>query len=185
MAAITGFLVFGASLAFLFFNYPPARIFMGDSGSLFLGVMASLLPFYSFPSVETRGFVLLFAATLFIIPILDTLAAIFRRNRKNQPFYTPDQEHLHHKLLTCGASNKTILTILYGITFLGAISVYWRILTGTAISMAAILSVWIGTLLFFYYMHRKVNSRSCSYRDVGGADGSDGSEDSTAEQENR
>ncbi len=162
IGAIVGFLVFGASLAFLFFNYPPARIFMGDSGSLFLGVMAAILPFYSLPSAETRGFVLLFAATLFIIPILDTLAAIFRRNRKQRPFYTPDQEHLHHKLLACGASNKTILTILYGITFLSAVTVYWWILTRTTIAMVALLSVWVGTLYLFFHMHSRSNGHSCN-----------------------
>ncbi len=153
--AVVGFLVFGSSLAFLYYNYPPARIFMGDSGSLYLGVMAAVLPFYTLQPAKSNGYLLLLAATIFIIPIFDTLAAILRRRRKGLAFYMPDQEHLHHKLLAFGLSNKAILAVVYGITILASLSVYWWVLSAKILAMGAILLVWIATLLFFLVLHYK------------------------------
>jgi len=88
----------GAILGFLFFNFPPAAVFMGDSGSLFLGFILAILPLLGrIRSPMQTG--LLPAITICFIPLLDTLAAIIRRWRRGVSFFTADRYHLHHKFL--------------------------------------------------------------------------------------
>lgn len=159
VGALVAFLGFGSTLAFLFFNFPPAKIFMGDSGSLFLGIMASLLPFYAFPAEETEGMVLALTVTPFIIPILDTISAILRRIRKRMAFYIPDQEHIHHKLLDRGYSTRVILIIMYGITLLASLSAYWYVVSNSYAAMAVMLVVWAATAGWFITLHYRRQSK--------------------------
>ncbi len=110
-AAMCAFALFGSLAGFLVYNLPPAKLFMGDSGSMFLGYFLSILPLFAFSSANSEK-ALPFAMTLVLIPIFDTIGAIIRRKRKNAPFHAPDKEHLHHKLLNFGWSNRTILLVI-------------------------------------------------------------------------
>ncbi len=126
----------GAILGFLFFNFPPASIFMGDSGSLFLGFMMAILPLIgrSGTAMETG---LVPAITICLIPILDTFAAILRRWRRGVSFFTPDKFHLHHKLLNLGFSARQILAIIYCLCVL----LGFGVLVGVYVS--PVLSFWL------------------------------------------
>jgi UDP-GlcNAc:undecaprenyl-phosphate GlcNAc-1-phosphate transferase len=106
--------VSGASLGFLYYNFNPAKIFLGDSGSLSLGILwASLTIVGTLKTSITAVFVPLLILGL---PILDTLVAIFRRFGKGKNIFVPDKEHLHHQLLKLGFSQKKAVLLLYLVT---------------------------------------------------------------------
>jgi len=106
----------GALLGFLVFNFNPATIFMGDSGSMFIGfVLATSALFGSKGSTAIGLLVPILALGL---PIMDTLLAIVRRFVSRQPIFTADRGHIHHKLLEMGVTHRRAVLILYGISVL-------------------------------------------------------------------
>jgi UDP-GlcNAc:undecaprenyl-phosphate GlcNAc-1-phosphate transferase len=116
-------LLAGATLGFLRFNFPPARIFMGDVGSHFLGLTlaaASLLE----NRKETAAVTLLFPLVAMGLPIADSLLAFVRRARHGQPVFRADSEHIHHRLLRLGLSPRAALFVLwYLCAYLGVMAV--------------------------------------------------------------
>jgi UDP-GlcNAc:undecaprenyl-phosphate/decaprenyl-phosphate GlcNAc-1-phosphate transferase len=102
----------GALLGFLVFNFNPASIFLGDSGSLVLGFLLGC-----FGILWTRKSVTLadMAAPLIAlaIPLLDTVLSIFRRFLRAQPIFKPDRSHIHHRLLALGLSQRQAVLLLY------------------------------------------------------------------------
>ncbi|MFZ2636480.1 MAG: MraY family glycosyltransferase [Rectinemataceae bacterium] len=125
--ALIAFALCGACLGFLVHNFPfprrSARIFMGDSGSLFLGYALAVLPLaVSAPApaaaaatAATKIIGLLVPFTVLAIPILDTLNAIRRRTKAHVSFATADRRHIHHILLGLGLSVWHILALLYSV----------------------------------------------------------------------
>jgi len=113
MPALIAFALLGAVLGFLAFNLPPARIFMGDSGSLLLGFVLAVIPLMG-GTRSTSIFDIFGPATILLIPIIDTIAAIARRVKAGRPIYKPDKDHIHHKLMALGLKETSILLILYG-----------------------------------------------------------------------
>ncbi|MDX9800111.1 MAG: MraY family glycosyltransferase [Spirochaetia bacterium] len=106
------FALMGAVSGFLVFNFPPAKIFMGDSGSLFLGFSLAVIPLINKTShVSSKIFFM--PLIILAIPALDMIAAILRRKRRNLPISSPDREHIHHKLIDFGLSQKKILLVIY------------------------------------------------------------------------
>ena len=104
--------VIGALLGFLRFNFPPAKIYMGDGGAYFLGFLVGLI------SIETshKGTVvaaLTAPALALALPILDTTLALLRRAMKGLPLFRPDLEHIHHKLVKRGVTRTRAVLILY------------------------------------------------------------------------
>ncbi len=130
VVAVVAFSLAGAVAGFLLFNLPPARIFMGDSGSLFLGHILAVIPLLGLNAFPSRpGLAMMVPATVLIIPILDTVSAIFRRTRRGLPIHTPDREHLHHKLLDLSLTNRQILLVIYlYMAVLGSLCVAYRFL---------------------------------------------------------
>jgi UDP-GlcNAc:undecaprenyl-phosphate/decaprenyl-phosphate GlcNAc-1-phosphate transferase len=102
----------GACIGFLFFNWHPARVFMGDSGSNFLGFTLAAL---SVLSVSKGAIVLALVVPLaaLAIPIVDTAWAIVRRRLRGRSIATPDTEHLHHRLLDFGLSPRETAVVFY------------------------------------------------------------------------
>lgn len=135
-----------STLAFLKYNFYPAKIFMGDSGSLFLGYMLAGMSIIGL----TKGAAVfsMFVPVLILgIPIFDTLFAIVRRFINNQPIFGADKEHLHHRLLAIGLSQKQTVLIIYGVNcFLGASAVLITFLT-TAQAFVAFLGITILVLI--------------------------------------
>ena len=95
-------ILIGVSLGFWSFNRPPATIFKGDSGSLFLGYTLAVISIW-IPGTET-GAQSILPLLLLTVPILDTSFAVFRRLLKGIPFYSADNDHLHHRLIAKGFS---------------------------------------------------------------------------------
>lgn len=124
MASLMGFqpvillstLLLGGIIGFLFFNFHPAKIFMGDSGSLFLGFSLATLSMLGFKQVTIVSFV----TPLLIIgvPLSDTFFAIVRRWVNKKPIFAPDKGHLHHRLQDIGFSHRRTVLIIWGIAAL-------------------------------------------------------------------
>lgn len=102
----------GAILGFLIYNRHPARTFMGDCGSLFLGYMMATLPFF-LPTLATNHLSLVVPVILLGTPIFDTVFAMTRRLLIRKGPFRADKEHLHHKLLRRGHSHGRVVHILY------------------------------------------------------------------------
>lgn len=103
-------MILSASIAgFLVFNWPPAKIFMGDGGSQFLGFMIATVPLYPIGNSVFEGNKFLVMLVLVSFPMLDTVAAIWRRIRDHRPIMSPDRLHLHHKLLNIGFTKEHAL----------------------------------------------------------------------------
>ena len=105
----------GSILAFLKFNFYPAKIFLGDSGSTFAGFMlASIGALWVLNG--GNAFFILIPMIILALPIFDTLFAIWRRYRGHYPIFQADKGHLHHRLLARGISHKNVVFILWGIS---------------------------------------------------------------------
>lgn len=127
----------GALLAFLRYNFPPARIYLGDGGAYFLGFQIGL-----FALVNSQKGIVATAliAPMFVmaLPILDTTLAILRRGLRGLPVFRPDQRHIHHRLLGSGFSRRRAVLILYAFTLVFlvmGILAYWS--KGTLIPFLA------------------------------------------------
>ena len=107
----------GALLGFLRFNFPPAKIYMGDGGAYFLGFLIGILSLANSHkgSVAAALIAPIFALAL---PIVDVCLAVLRRGLKGLPLFRPDQKHIHHRLLAFGFSRERAVLILYTISFL-------------------------------------------------------------------
>lgn len=114
------FIMLGATLGFLVHNFYPAKIFMGDSGSMFLGFIISVIALLGFKNVTFTS--LIVPLLILAIPILDTLFAIIRRLLKHEKISTPDREHLHHQFLNKNFSQVKTVIIIYIIDGLFAFS---------------------------------------------------------------
>ncbi len=117
-------IMIGATLGFLVYNFHPAKIFMGDSGSMFLGYIIAVISLLGFKNVTLTSF--LVPVLILAIPILDTFFAIVRRLLKKESFAKADKEHFHHQILKrAGNQTKTVLIIyLIQILFSAASIVY-------------------------------------------------------------
>ena len=108
----------GAIVGFLPFNFSPAKTFIGDTGSNFMGFSLAIISILGVAKTYT-ALVLIAPIIILGMPIFDTLFAIFRRIIKGKSLkavFKPDKEHLHHKLMAKGYSQKQAVLIMYGIT---------------------------------------------------------------------
>lgn len=113
--------IVASCIAFLRFNLNPAKLFMGDSGSLILGLglgVVSLMGTMRVASITSLAVPVVIAA----IPVLDTFAAIVRRKRNHVSIGAPDRGHIHHRLLQLGMSQRRVVFSIYGICALFAAS---------------------------------------------------------------
>ena len=136
----------GAALGFLKYNFNPAQIFMGDTGSMFLGFMlAGISVTGAVKSVATIALVVpVFALGL---PILDTTFAIVRRVRGGVPIFKPDKGHLHHRLLSVGFTQRQAVLLMYVISALFGLS---AIALTAVSSQIAVLILFIVVVAIFY-----------------------------------
>ncbi|MGH3414442.1 MAG: glycosyltransferase family 4 protein [Marmoricola sp.] len=164
-AALLCVAIGGACAGFLPHNFFPARLFMGDSGSMLLGLVLSgsaLTLTGQFASVQiTQGangqpsqtgllwlLPIVLPIAILVIPLLDLVLAVVRRTRRGQAFYHPDKEHLHHRLLEIGHSQRRAVIIIWmwaGLIAFGAVlaslyagPVIWAVL---AVAVAAAIAV--------------------------------------------
>jgi len=152
------FILAAAIFGFLVFNWPPAKIFMGDNGSQFLGFMIATMPLCSSDEVlEYNKFLIMIILTAF--PVFDTIAAIWRRLRDKRPIMSPDRSHLHHKLLNLNYTKKNALYLIAFLQILLCGSVLISYFLGKAKGAAILLESAAFMIMFFsiiHYTNRKV-----------------------------
>jgi UDP-GlcNAc:undecaprenyl-phosphate GlcNAc-1-phosphate transferase len=156
--SLLAFSMAGSLIAFLIFNHNPAKIFMGDSGSLILGLVNAILvikfinvahsPFVAIPltSSVAIGF------SILIVPLLDTLRVFSIRILNGKSPFTPDRNHLHHLLLDRGLGHKAVTICCVGIN-IGFILIAWvgRSLGSTLLLTTMISMAFIGIAFLYYY----------------------------------
>jgi UDP-GlcNAc:undecaprenyl-phosphate GlcNAc-1-phosphate transferase len=140
----------GCCVGFLVFNLPPARIFMGDSGSHFLGTALAIVTIVGVAKIAV-ALSLLVPLVALAVPIGDTAAAIIRRKRAGRSIAEPDAGHLHHRLLARGLTPTETALAFYLMTgILGCIALAifgHRTIIYAAISLmvVALIAIWIRT----------------------------------------
>ncbi|MDV2684316.1 MraY family glycosyltransferase [Alkalihalophilus lindianensis] len=140
--AALGVILLGSTLGFLYHNFNPAKIFMGDTGALFLGFMISVISLLGFKNITL--FSLLIPVIILAVPISDTFFAIIRRIVNKKPLSAPDKSHLHHCLLRVGFSHRQTVLVIYAMSAffgLAAVMLTMSTLWVTFIIMAVILVV--------------------------------------------
>ena len=143
----------GSILGFLKYNFNPATIFMGDSGSYFIGYMIAGLSLFGSIKAHT-------AATIFVtmvalgVPLIDTIITTLRRYMLGQKIFSPDKKHFHHRLLNLGFSHKNAVLFLYLLTFILCLSavlfVYLNDQKSAIVLLVIIFSVIVGIGKFGY-----------------------------------
>ncbi|WP_099304719.1 glycosyltransferase family 4 protein [Bacillus sp. Marseille-P3800] len=133
-----GIPLIGSVGGFLFYNFHPAKLFMGDTGSLFLGYMIAVLSIVGlFKSVTMVS--LIVPILILGVPIMDTFFAIIRRKLNRQSIGSADKGHLHHCLLKKGYGHKQVVLTIYGVSILFA----------TAALLMTMSNLWLSLLLLF------------------------------------
>jgi UDP-GlcNAc:undecaprenyl-phosphate GlcNAc-1-phosphate transferase len=112
------FIMLGSTLGFLLHNFYPAKIYMGQAGSMFLGFIISVIALLGFKNVTLTSFIV--PILIMAVPILDTAFAILRRLINKKPISQADKQHLHHQLLKMNFSHRTTVLIIYYIDALFA-----------------------------------------------------------------
>ena len=147
----------GSLLAFLIFNFQPAKIFMGDTGSLLIGVINAILalkfidpgngPAFSTPmdASPAIGF------TILMIPLLDTLRVFSIRIFKRRSPFSPDRNHIHHLLLDRGLSHRTITLLLVAINVSMVVFVYLARSLGTTILILSVIALFFICIAVAYH----------------------------------
>jgi UDP-GlcNAc:undecaprenyl-phosphate GlcNAc-1-phosphate transferase len=140
--AVLSAVLLGSILGFLFFNFHPAKIFMGDSGALFLGFSLAALSVLGFKQATLVSFVV----PIFIlgVPLSDTFFAIVRRTLNKTPISAADKNHLHHCILALGLSHRNSVLVIYGIAAMFALS---AILLSTVAQWVALIVMAITLLV--------------------------------------
>lgn len=123
VAAVMAFILVASTIGFLPYNFYPARVFMGDCGSNLLGFVLGCLAILGL--AKSAAIISLFIPiVILVIPIFDTFFAIVRRIYNKTPIFSPDKDHLHHRLMGMGFSHQNSVLIIYGISsFFGIIAI--------------------------------------------------------------
>lgn len=108
----------GSLLGFLLFNFNPASIFMGDSGSMFIGYVLATTSILSSSVKSSTTVAILVPLIALGLPIMDTLFAMVRRVLERRPIFSPDRGHIHHQLLAMGINHRRAVLTLYGLSVL-------------------------------------------------------------------
>ncbi len=164
--ALASAVLVGACTGFLPHNFYPARIFMGDTGSMLLGLLLAYIPISSIaslPATTLRGdtvnrfpeiLPLLLPAAILVIPYADLLLAVVRRTRAGQSPLTPDRKHLHHRLLDIGHSHRSSVLIMYLWATLFSGVVVWLSIAKTPLFVLAVITVAAVLMLLLMSMPR-------------------------------
>lgn len=121
VAVILALILAGAIFGFLRYNFYPARIFLGDSGSMFLGYSVAVLAIMGLAKGPTFISVII-PVVILGIPLLDTIFAVVRRYCGRRPILQPDKEHLHHRLIEMGLSHRQAVLCIYAVNIVLGLS---------------------------------------------------------------
>ena len=168
--ALASAVLAGICLGFLPHNFHPARIFMGDTGAMLIGLLLAYAPISSLASLDPGTLVnyasggtvnrygaflpLLLPAAIMLIPYSDLLMAVVRRTRAGMSPFAPDKKHLHHRMLAIGHSHRTSVLIMYLWAALFAGSVVWLSIVRTPLFVLATVTVGAALALLLVSMPR-------------------------------
>ena len=162
----------GAILGFLRFNFNPATIFLGDSGSLFIGFMLSALALEGSQKAPTFVAVAI-PVVSFGLPILETTLSILRRTISGRPLFTADSDHIHHKLLRMGFSHRQVVIVLYAVSAVFAmLSLFLLWPSGSPLGLVLVVvgtGIWLGVQHLNYVEFgelRRVAQRTIDQRQI-------------------
>jgi len=151
LAATMALACLGGCLGFLRFNFPPAKVFMGDAGAMFLGYMLGIIAIIGVVK-STVAISVVIPVVMLAIPVSDTLLTIVRRIKNKKHIFEPDANHLHHKLVDMGLSAKQVALTMYALTgLLGLVGVAIELSSNTAgfVVFMLFLATWIGAGIYF------------------------------------
>ncbi len=161
-AGVLSAIVAGAALGFLWHNFPPASVFMGDAGSNLLGLMLGIVAVEG--AVKTQALLaLLFPLVVLAVPFLDTTFVVLKRLKYHRPVYEADANHFHHRFNRIGFSQRRTVIYLYAWTILlGAFAVALRFVpysdsegnlrAGGMVIMAAFALIVLATSIYLVYV---------------------------------
>jgi len=138
----------GSLCGFLVYNFNPARLFLGDCGSMFLGFFLAMMSLFVYrPSGEFSGLAIPLLAMG--LPVLDTLFSITRRALERRSLFAPDRNHLHHRLIDLGLHQRHAVVLLYVVTLLSCgLGLFMRVTDGVA-SLLVFAGATVPLLLIF------------------------------------
>jgi len=139
-------LLIGATLGFLRWNFPPARVFMGDTGSQFLGLVLAAVALLE-NRKETAAVTLLFPLVAFGVPIVDGALAFARRLVSGRDVFRGDREHIHHRLLDLGLSPRAAVFVLWAVC--AAFGLAAVVLAEQPRSVVMLVTLALALVLFF------------------------------------
>ena len=149
------FTMAGALLGFLVFNFPPAKIFLGDGGAYLIGFFVASMSLVS-SNKGSIAAVLLVTIVALGVPILDTAFALLRRGVRGFPLFHADDEHIHHKLEKLGFSKRRIILGLYGVCLvlsLLGLSIFWSQGRTMPIGIGALFVLAVLGLRYFHFLN--------------------------------
>jgi hypothetical protein len=156
--SILAFSLGGSLLAFLLFNYNPAKIFMGDSGALILGLVNAILVIKFITVADNRNSVypldssVAIGFSVLMVPLTDTLRVFSMRIFKGRSPFSADREHIHHLLLDRGLNHKYVTLCCLSLNIMFIVVAYFGRAMGVSYSLLAIVSLaffLLGMLLYF------------------------------------
>jgi UDP-GlcNAc:undecaprenyl-phosphate GlcNAc-1-phosphate transferase len=140
----------GALAGFLYYNFPPAKIFLGDGGAYFLGVLIAELALLNSNKGELAVALIVpfFALGL---PVIDTCFTIFRRGMIGLPIFRADRKHIHHRVIAMGFSRQRVVLLLYAVCGLFSL-----LALGVVVSNGRWLPLFFGLFMFVMIMSARV-----------------------------
>jgi UDP-GlcNAc:undecaprenyl-phosphate GlcNAc-1-phosphate transferase len=170
--ALASAVLAGICIGFVPYNFYPARIFMGDTGSMLLGLLLAYAPISSIASLDYQSLTtraayrigtpnrfpeilpLLLPAAILVIPYADLLLAVVRRARAGTSWFAPDRKHLHHRLLDIGHSHRSSVLIMYLWATLFSGTVIWLSFAKTQLFVLAVATMGAVLVLLLMSMPR-------------------------------
>lgn len=159
--AAMGFALAGSILAFLIYNFHPAKIFMGDTGSMLIGLVNTILVIQFIETASTASSFQLAAAPalgfgILLLPLMDTLRVFGIRILHGRSPFSPDRNHLHHILLDRGLNHRSVTLTLAGVAVLFIALSYWAQPLGTTYLIIGLVTMFFLGVLALYLTKPKV-----------------------------
>jgi UDP-GlcNAc:undecaprenyl-phosphate GlcNAc-1-phosphate transferase len=146
----------GATMGFLLWNKSPAKIYMGDAGSLFLGVIVAVLTIRLDPMTNSKISSFFIPILLLAVPILDTFIAVSSRLRRRISIFTGGQDHLSHRLIRVGLTRKQAVATLWLLTLIfGLFAVSISLLSNISEFFVIVVSSLIWAVLLYCFLKIK------------------------------
>ncbi|MGN0729723.1 glycosyltransferase family 4 protein [Treponema sp.] len=160
------FILSGSLAGFMFFNRPPAKIFLGDSGSQTLGFVIAVFPLLNKGSLTYEYNKMIIMFLIASIPLTDVIAAMWRRFRDHRSIFSADRAHIHHKMLNVGFSRGTTILFLLSLQILVCFSILLSCKLTVRVATAELcLFLCLVELVFitFHYLNHSVNKRKTGH----------------------